>query len=83
MTKKSKHQAAAQDYLPYRKKMHHFADQYLSSKGLTRPFMPMAVDKTMFEDFVNFANIDFRNRYSKRWAQLMHDEKRIAMMKRF
>ena len=82
LTKKNSRNFSSQDYFPFKKKMHHFADQYLTSKGILRPMVPMKVDKALLEDFVQQSNNQFRHKYAKLWAQMLHEDKRINMAKR-
>lgn len=80
--KNSRSFASPDDYFPFKKKMHHFADQFLRSKGILRPMVPMKVDKAFLDEFVQHCNNDFRQKYSKLWAQMLHEEKRLSMIRR-
>lgn len=80
---KNKKISENRDHLLYNKRLHHFADQFLRSKGKQKPMISLFVDKYSIEEFIQSSNTDFRNRYSKLWAFMLHEEKRLSMIKRF
>lgn len=79
---KKKKAAGMPDHLMYSKRLHHFADQFLRSQGKKIPIVSLLADKAAVDEFITSSNTDFRARYSKLWAFLLHEEKRVSMVKR-
>lgn len=77
-----KKQSEEADHLLYNQRIHHFADQFLRSQGQQIPLINLYVDKFLIDDFISTTNGNFRNKYSKLWAYMLHEEKRIGLGKR-
>lgn len=80
---KKKKNSEGGDHLMYNKRIHHFADQFLQSKGHKIPTVSLLIDKATVEEFIASSNADFRQKYSKQRALTVHQDKRVSMPRRF
>ena len=61
------------DHLLYNKKLHHFADKFLRSKGKQKPSVSLLADRNTVDEFIAVSNAEFRQKYSKLWAFMLHE----------
>ena len=69
------------DFLPFRKKIHYFADQCLEAKGEPKPFIDLQVNREHLDKFCDMANKSFRKKYSKLKAESVHAERQESKPK--
>ena len=62
------------DFLPYKNRIHYFADQCLLSAGESKPYIDLEMIKRNMEKFVEQSNRDFRTLYSKLRAMKLHTD---------